>query len=62
MKIVDAAGLVRGSPDRGDLRVVQAPRAWRPGARTGKVHAVPGDHLALRVRTEWDLRIAETLA
>jgi 2-C-methyl-D-erythritol 4-phosphate cytidylyltransferase len=62
VKIVDGAGVVRGGPDRGGMRVVQAPRAWRPGAEAGETHAVPGDHLALRIRTEWDLRMAETLA
>lgn len=59
VKLVDGQGLVRGSPDRGGLRVVQSPRAWR--VDTGIAHVVPGDPRAFAVHTEWDLELAEQL-
>lgn len=59
VKLVDTEGLVRGSPDRDGLRVVQSPRAWR--ADTAVAHLVPGDPRAFAVRTEWDLELAERL-
>lgn len=61
VKYVDADGFVRGSPDRGGLRVVQSPRAWRAGRPAAVAHLVPGDPLAFAVRTEWDLELAELL-
>ena len=60
VKLVDADGLVNGSPDRGGLRVIQSPRAWR--ADTATAHLVPGDPLAFPVHTEWDLELAGLLA
>jgi 2-C-methyl-D-erythritol 4-phosphate cytidylyltransferase len=59
VKVVDGEGFVRGSPDRGGLRVVQSPRAWRPDAAAA--HLVPGDPRAFAVHTEWDLDLAEQL-
>ncbi len=59
VKLVDSDGLVRGTPNRDGLRVVQSPRAWR--AETAVAHLVPGDPRAFAVRTEWDLELAELL-
>lgn len=61
VKIVDSGGLVRGSPDRDLLRVVQSPRAWRAGCDVAVTHAVPGHPLAMSVRTAWDLELAELM-
>jgi 2-C-methyl-D-erythritol 4-phosphate cytidylyltransferase len=75
VKTVDGDGLVRGTPDRAGLRVVQTPHAFRAGAvHTGlldvagahtaagrPVHTVVGDPLAFAVRTPWDLQLAELL-
>jgi 2-C-methyl-D-erythritol 4-phosphate cytidylyltransferase len=66
VKTVDDAGLLRTTPDRSGLRVVQTPHAFRgpdlhfgpPGAGTS---TVPGDPLAFAVRTPWDLELAELL-
>ena len=66
VKTVDGAGLLRTTPDRSGLRVVQTPHAFRgPDAHlewsvTG-AHVVPGDPLAFPVRTPWDLEMAEML-
>jgi len=62
VKEIGADGVVRGSPDRDRLRVVQAPRAWRAGHDVVATYAVPGDPRALAIRTEWDLEIAELMA
>ena len=65
VKLVDADGLVHGSPDRDGLRVVQSPRAWRvtaDPAGADVAHPVPGDPLAFCVRTAWDLELAGLLA
>ena len=59
VKLVDADGLVLGSPDRDGLRVVQSP--WVGRAESSVAHLVPGDPLAFAVRTEWDLELAELL-
>lgn len=74
VKQVDATGLIRGTPDRAHLRVVQTPQAIRrdlfdvPFAPTSvacsaghNVHTVPGDPLAFAVRSPWDLELAELL-
>lgn len=66
VKMVDAAGLLRATPDRSGLRVVQAPQAFRAsdvhfGPVAAGAHAVPGDPLAFAVRTPWDLEMAELL-
>lgn len=74
VKIVDRAGLVRGTPDRAGLRVVQAPRAIRlvghpsegPSSEdlfgsSHPVHTVPGHPLAFAVTSAWDLELAELL-
>jgi 2-C-methyl-D-erythritol 4-phosphate cytidylyltransferase len=77
VKQVDAAGIVRGSPDRAVLRHVQTPQAIRrdllpdgplldaalrlAGRRPGIVHTVPGHPLAFGVRAAWDLELAELL-
>ncbi len=73
VKLVDRGGLVTGTPDRSELRVVQSPFALRVDA--WDVHsalmsqpavlaarAIPGDPLAFRVHTAWDLELAELLA
>jgi 2-C-methyl-D-erythritol 4-phosphate cytidylyltransferase len=62
VKEVGADGVVRGSPDRDGLLVVQAPRAWRAGHDSAATFAIPGDPRALAIRTEWDLEIAELMA
>jgi 2-C-methyl-D-erythritol 4-phosphate cytidylyltransferase len=59
VKLVDADGFVRGTPDRDGLRVIQSPKAWRTDAAVA--YLVPGDPRAFRVRTEWDLELAEQL-
>ncbi len=64
VKIVDGAGLVRGTPDRAGLRVRQTPCAVRPGRPDpglAGAHTVPGDPMAFAVRTAWDLQLAELL-
>jgi 2-C-methyl-D-erythritol 4-phosphate cytidylyltransferase len=77
VKLVDGAGLVRGTPDRTGLRVVQTPHALGcvpvaadagllgvagERAAAGRVvHAVEGDPLAFAVRSAWDLELAELL-
>ncbi len=66
VKMMDAAGLLRATPDRSGLRVVQAPHAFRAsdvhfGPVAAGAHAVPGDPLAFAVRTPWDLEMAELL-
>lgn len=77
VKVVDAEGTVRATPDRDGLRVVQTPRAFRGSALAGLasvadvlahgghrtvIHTVPGDPRAFAVRSGWDLRLAELLA
>ena len=59
VKLVDADGLVRGTPDRDGLRVIQSPQVWR--AEAAVAHLVPGHPHAFPVRTEWDLELAEQL-
>jgi 2-C-methyl-D-erythritol 4-phosphate cytidylyltransferase len=59
VKLVDAEGLVLGSPHRDGLRVVQSPWAGRAGSAVA--HLVPGDPRAFAVRTEWELELAELL-
>ena len=59
VKLVDADGLVLGSPDRDGLRVVQSP--WVGRAESAVAHLVPGDPRAFAVRTEWELELAELL-
>ena len=59
VKLVDD-GLVRGSPARDGLRVIQSPLALA-GSAVDAAHAVPGDPRAFAVRTEWDLELAELL-
>ena len=72
VKIVDADGLVLGTPDRSGLRVVQTPCAFRldvwdcrsallaqPAARAART--IPGDPLAFAVRSAWDRELAELL-
>lgn len=66
VKVTDAAGLLRATPDRAGLRVVQTPQAFRApelqiGASVAGAHVVPGDPLAFAVRTPWDLGMAELL-
>lgn len=64
VKVVGPGGLVCGTPDRAGLRVVQAPRAWRAELAdpdTVPAHAVPGDPLALSIRTTSDLELARLL-
>jgi len=67
VKVVDTGGLLRGTPDRAGLRVVQTPQAFRaPDIHFGLLDAgaaymVVGDPLAFAVRTPWDLELAELL-
>lgn len=75
VKVVDSEGLVRGSPDRASLRVVQSPRAFRidpptvsdlpadPLAvgRDTAAHTIPGHPLAFAITGPWDLELAELL-
>lgn len=71
VKQVDGDGLIRATPDRAGLRVVQTPQAFRgafpldlPTGALGPgraVHTVPGDPLAFAVHTAWDLELAELL-
>lgn len=66
VKIVDDDGLLRTTPDRAGLRVVQTPQAFRAsdvhfGPLVAGAHTVPGDPLAFAVRTPWDLEMAGLL-
>ncbi len=77
VKLVDAGGYLRGTPDRSGLWVVQTPQAYRAvlldpdlpsldaaltlAAAGVAVYTVPGDPLAFAVRSAWDLELAELL-
>lgn len=66
VKMVDGSGLLRATPDRSGLRVVQTPQAFRGsdvhlGQPAAGTHVVPGDPMAFAVRTAWDLEMAELL-
>lgn len=75
VKRADDAGLIRSSPDRATLRVVQTPQAIRYEllrgppltavprllAQGSPVSTVPGDARAFAVRSAWDRELAELL-
>jgi 2-C-methyl-D-erythritol 4-phosphate cytidylyltransferase len=76
VKLVDAAGRVRGTPDRAGLRVVQTPQGFHPSlldavlgvadpvhawsAAGGPVHTVEGDPLAFPVDDAWHRDLARS--
>ncbi|MDN5857417.1 MAG: 2-C-methyl-D-erythritol 4-phosphate cytidylyltransferase [Pseudonocardia sp.] len=74
VKVVDASGLVVGTPDRAGLRVVQTPQAYRTAAfdRSGLpsmalaagaacAHTVAGDPSAFPLRTADDVELARAV-
>lgn len=78
VKLVDGAGRVRGTPDRGGLRVAQTPQGFHPSllgrvlgvadavhawsAAGVAVHTVEGDPLAFPVHDAWQRDLARAAA